>query len=258
MNGMGNRRHKAGRYPLGLLLAGTAAFAQTPSETSATSPSSVGAPVRTHVRMDSTHHPILGEEYYPKDSVRLGETGKCIMRAQVDADGGIRAFQLLSSSGFARLDQACFASLIDARLIPATVDGKPVASWDLIPLTWSLNTRPPVPDKHPDLSSIPQVKQDFRLKVGPDFYPSESRKRQEKGICVVHVYVAADGSPSNVTLTQSAGFDALDLACRSAVHEAQFDPGKENGVPVGAATDIIIIWQPHEKPVLTSIPFRKG
>ena len=233
----------AAGYFAGTLLAVTAAFAQTPDETSPTSPSSAGAPVRTHVRMDSTHHPILGEEYYPKESVHLGETGKCIMRAQVDVDGGIRAFQLLSSSGFARLDQACFASLVNARLIPATVDGKPVASWDLIPVTWSLNTRPPVPDKHPDLSSIPQVKQDFRLKVGPDFYPPESRKRQEKGICVVHVYVEADGRLSSVTLTQSTGFDALNLACRTAVHEAQFDPGKENGTPVGAATDIIIIWQ---------------
>jgi TonB family protein len=229
---------------LGIVLVGTAAFAQTPGETSPSTPTSgAGVPVRTRVRMDSTHHPILGEERYPKESVHLGETGKCIMRAQVDADGGIRAFQLLSSSGFARLDQACFASLVDARLIPATENGKPVVSWDLVPVTWSLNTRPPVPDKHPDLSPIPQIKQDYQLKVGPDFYPPESRKRKEKGICVVHVYVAADGSSSNVTLTQSTGFDALDQACRSAVHEAQFDPGKENGTAIGAATDIIIIWQ---------------
>ena len=208
MNGKGNRRYKARMYSLGFICAGTAAFAQTPGETSPSPPSSVGAPVRTRVRMDSTHHPILGEERYPKESVRLGETGKCIMRAQVDADGGIRAFQLLSSSGFARLDQACFASLVDARLIPATENGKPIVSWDLVPVTWSLNTRPPVPDRHPDLSPIPQVKQDFQLKVGPDFYPPESRKRKEKGICVVHVYVAATGSASNVTLTQSTGFDA--------------------------------------------------
>lgn len=62
---------------------------------------------------------------------------------------------------------------------------------------------------------------------------------------MVHVYVAASGSPSNVTLTQSAGFDALDQACRSAVHEAQFDPGKQNGTAIGGETDIIIIWQAH-------------
>jgi hypothetical protein len=67
MNGKGFRRYKAGRYSLGLFLAGTVVFAQTPGETSPTPPPSVGAPVRTHVRMDSTHHPILGEEYYPKE-----------------------------------------------------------------------------------------------------------------------------------------------------------------------------------------------
>jgi TonB family protein len=84
---------------------------------------------RTPVKPDPIHPLRIGEEFYPAESKRLQEEGICVVGFEVDPDGQIRATQLLSSSGFPRLNEACLAGFANGRLIPATVDGKPVAAW---------------------------------------------------------------------------------------------------------------------------------
>ena len=51
-------------------------------------------------RMDKDHPLKIGPQYYPVESKRRGESGWCLVRFQVDADGFIRAAQLTASTGY--------------------------------------------------------------------------------------------------------------------------------------------------------------
>jgi TonB family protein len=177
----------------------------------------------------------IGEEFYPPESRRLQEEGICVVGFEVDPDGHIRATQLLSSSGFPRLNEACLAGFANGRLIPATVDGKPVAAWISIPVTWKLNGK--------TFTTTPQIRHDYQLKIGPDDYPPISLKLHQEGDCVVHLTVGVDGTPSNLAVTKSTGYEPLDQACLSAVAQAQFVPARLSGTPFAAPTEINISWR---------------
>ena len=203
----------------------------TPPKVTARAPPTGGTPPR----IDPSHPLRIGEEYYPPESRRLQEEGICVVRIEVDPDGHIRATQLLSSSGFERLNAACLAGFAGGRLIPAEVDGKPVSAWVQIPVIWRLT------DKH--FESTPQIRADYQLKIGPDNYPPISLKLHQEGDCVVHVTVGVDGTPSNLAVTKSTGYEPLDQACVSAVAQAQFVPARLSGTPFAASTEINISWR---------------
>jgi protein TonB len=90
---------------------------------------------------------------------------------------------------------------------------------------------------------IPQIQEDYQLKVGSDDYPLESRRLHQEGDCAVRVYVEADGTPRNTVIGKSTGFDLLDQACLRAVSQAVFVPAKQNGVAMAASADINIRWR---------------
>lgn len=188
----------------------------------------------TPPKQDPKHPLHIGEEYYPVESKRLGEEGTCVVRLQVDVDGYIRATQLLSSTGYQRLNAACLSSFTDARMIPATVDGKPAESWFLFRVNWKLN----------GLSfNTPRIRDDYHLKVGPDDYPPLSRKLHQEGDCIVNATVEQDGPPSHVTVTKSTGYAPLDQACLNAVQQAQFIAARQAAVAIAATADINITWR---------------
>jgi TonB family protein len=190
---------------------------------------------RTPVKMDKDHPLRIGEEYYPVESRRFYEEGTCVVRVEVDVDGHIRATQLLSSTGFERLNAACLAAFAEGRLIPAMVDGRPVASWVAIPVVWKLTGK--------DFSATPQIRDDYQLKVGANFYPASARERRQEGDCVIHVAVGIDGKPVEASVKKSTGFATLDEACLRAVKEAEFVPARQFGVKFASWTDINISWR---------------
>lgn len=186
--------------------------------------------------MQDPNHPLhLGQEYYPIESRRHQEEGTCVVRLQVDVDGYIRATQLLSSTGFERLNAACLSSFTNGRMIPATKEGKPVTSWYNIRVNWRLNGN--------GVSTTPQIRDDYELKAGLENYPPLSRKLHQEGDCVVRVTVASDGTPNNVNVTKSTGYAPLDQACLSAVQQAQFTPARLEGKAFTTPTDINISWR---------------
>lgn len=71
-------------------------------------------------------------------------------------------------------------------------------------------------------------------------YPSMSRRLGEEGTVSLRVRVAADGTASEVALSQSSGFPHLDAAAREAVQRWRFVPARRGdeaieswvGVPV--------------------------
>ncbi len=137
------------------------------------------AGVKTPVRIDKAHPIIIYEHQYPEQSKVRGEQGSCAVRMEVDSDGVVRARQLVISTGFARLDVACVDAFKDARMLPATLDGKPVASWIIRPATWALTrgNNAPLQIRHltDDELEVPIIQQDYDLKVGANFYPAEAR-----------------------------------------------------------------------------------
>src|ERR1700722_12993341 len=100
-------------------------------------------PLRKLGRMDVKHPLHVGSDYYPKQSLKNHEQGKCALAFFIEADGTVPAAQLLKSSGFPRLDTACFESVLGVPLIPGSVNGTPVAGWYDFNVAWVIDHAPP-------------------------------------------------------------------------------------------------------------------
>ncbi|MDP1644076.1 MAG: TonB family protein [Thiobacillus sp.] len=78
---------------------------------------------------------------YPPLARRLGETGKVVLRVEIDIAGRVSAAQVVSSSGFDRLDTAALAAVRTWRCHPAQRDGQVVRSVALQPFNFTLEDR---------------------------------------------------------------------------------------------------------------------
>jgi len=201
--------------------------------------------VKTHIRMDKSR-PLKLRENYPVESRRLRESGICGVRIEVDTAGDVLATQLISSTGFERLDAACLADFANGHLLPAAINGMPVTSWASIPVAWNITGAPHTfrPQRFNDEQlPVPIVQTDYELQVGPRFYPDTSRAMHQQGDCTVHVFVKEDGTASNIAVTKSTRFATLDQACVIAIQQANFVPAHKNGTDVAAWADINIMWR---------------
>jgi TonB family protein len=202
------------------------------------------AHIETPVRVDPKH-PIKIGENYPALSRKRGEEGLSIVRIEVDADGAVRATQLVSSSGFVRLDEASLDAFSGAQMIPATIHGEPVNTWANIPIAWNSaghgNYRP---HKVSDAEiRIPIILKSYRLKVGPNDYPSESRAAHQEGDCTIDALIDKGGTVTEATVSKSAGSALLDQACVRAVQQAPFIAAHQDGEAIGASASISMSWR---------------
>jgi TonB family protein len=237
------------------LMALTATFAAIPiaasaqEQTPSTSaqeptprPSTPPDPPTRRGKMDPRHPLHIGANYYPKESLKRREQGRCILNLYINADGSVAATQLLKSTGFPRLDTACIESVIDVPVLPAKVNGTPVAGWSEFKINWQLG--PPQFTQYPplDRSAVPRVADDYELQGGKNFYPEAARAKHERGYCVVRTTVDSSGSALNPSIIRSTGSVILDKACLAAVTSALFTPELQDGRPVADSTDIAIYW----------------
>jgi TonB family protein len=199
--------------------------------------------VKTPVRIDKAHPPMVQGSQYPPESELRREQGICAVRMQVDSDGLVRAKQLVASTGYGRLDAACVAAFTKAQFIPATLNGKPVANWITLPLVWKLSPGGgPWNAPTDEQIRVPIVQKDYELKIGPNFYPEGSRAMRQEGDCTIHAFVKEDGRASNIGVVKSTGFASLDQACIAVIQQAPFVPAHANGIAIGAFADINIRW----------------
>ncbi len=75
---------------------------------------------------------------YPALSRRLGEQGALLVRVCVKPDGSVASATNMKSSGFARLDQAAVAALLQWRFRPARRGTEPIEACVAVPWVWSL------------------------------------------------------------------------------------------------------------------------
>jgi TonB family protein len=227
------------------ILASAAAAGITSGSSSAQDPAASGpsvtdaAALRMLGRMDVRHPMHVGSDYYPKQSLRNGEQGKCTLAFFIESNGTVPAAQLLVSSGYPRLDTACFESVIDVPLIPGSVNGTPVAGWYDFNVAWFINHARPY-QQPSETPAFPRIADDYEFQVGQKFYPEAARAKNQRGYCVVHTTVGSDGTALNPSITRPTGSAILDKACLTAVNNARFTPELQDGQPVPDATDIAI------------------
>ena len=228
-----------------LLIAATTAIinerAIAQEQTPGTAPPTDTPPVRTLGKMDVKHPLHIGSDYYPKQSLKNHEQGRCTLAFFIEADGTVRAAQLLKSSGFPRLDGACIESVIGVPLIPATINGTPVAGWNDFNVVWVIDHAQPY-QPSPEKPAFPRVADGYEMQAGGKFYPEAARVKHPGGYCVVHTTVGSSGTALNASITRSTGSAILDKICTDAVTAARFTPELQDGRPVADSTDIAIYW----------------
>ncbi len=76
---------------------------------------------------------------YPPTSRRLGEEGSVVLQVYVGTDGKVADGKIQTSSGHKRLDEAALRHALRAwRFTPGTEDGKPVAQWHIVKVTFKI------------------------------------------------------------------------------------------------------------------------
>ncbi|HEV2548261.1 MAG TPA: energy transducer TonB [Stellaceae bacterium] len=71
----------------------------------------------------------------------------------------------------------------------------------------------------------------------PD-YPAAARMHGLQGRVLLHIEIAADGTPANVSVEASSGHVILDRAAMTTVRNWRFHPALRDGVPVESARDL--------------------
>jgi TonB family protein len=76
-------------------------------------------------------------------------------------------------------------------------------------------------------------------------YPKESLANGEQGTVFYHVRIDARGHPTDCEVTQSSGYDRLDMAtCSMLMDRAQFTPGRDGrGHATRSTFDGKVVWR---------------
>lgn len=82
--------------------------------------------------------PVRKPPPYPSVSRRLGETGKVVLRVELDETGRVSAAKVITSSGHPRLDEAALAAVRTWRCQAAQRDGRAVRAVALQPFDFTL------------------------------------------------------------------------------------------------------------------------
>lgn len=116
-----------------------AAAVQASPAVAATAPDNAAgndAPVTLpHLNADYLNNPAPD---YPAVSRQLGEQGRVLLRAMVNADGSVEQVVLRKSSGFERLDQTALDTVKQWRFVPARRGEQQVSAWVVIPVSFKL------------------------------------------------------------------------------------------------------------------------
>ena len=84
---------------------------------------------------DYLHNP---KPPYPPISARMGETGRTVYKVWIGVDGKPQRAELVSSSGFARLDQAAYETVMGWRYVPGQRGGVAELMAFNVPIHWEV------------------------------------------------------------------------------------------------------------------------
>ncbi|MFL6633048.1 MAG: TonB family protein [Massilia sp.] len=75
---------------------------------------------------------------YPQADIAAGHEGTVTVNFRVDASGVVTDSAILSSSGYASMDEAARGALHRCRFAPALRNGQPVSTWQPVQYVWTL------------------------------------------------------------------------------------------------------------------------
>ena len=101
-------------------------------------PAAVAAPSAPRLLATGVEYLLAPQPVYPQMSRRMGEQGKVVLRILVSAKGLPDQVSVETSSGFSRLDDAARQAALRAQFKPHLEDGRPVAVFIIVPLSFSL------------------------------------------------------------------------------------------------------------------------
>ncbi len=96
---------------------------------------------------------------------------------------------------------------------------------------------PPAPPPAP--KNLPASSVQYASTVEPE-YPRLSKRNAEAGRVLVRVFIDEAGTPRQVQVAKSSGFERLDASALAAVLKFRFRPPTENGQPVSGWANVPI------------------
>lgn len=101
-------------------------------------PPAPAAPARVELPSSSADYLNNPPPPYPPLSKRLGEQGKVVVRAFIEANGTATRAEIRTSSGYERLDQAALQTVLKWRYVPGKRAGTAEAMWFNVPIHFVL------------------------------------------------------------------------------------------------------------------------
>ena len=163
--------------------------------------------------------PVDPADYYPANSLRGGQTGAPIVQACVDATGKLlRDPVVTEASRFPNLDAAAVKVAKAIRYAAGTENGIALPE-SCIKFKVKFN--------------LPVEAAMVRPADPADYYPSESKRRNEQGLAMVHVCVDENGKLlREPDILETSGFPDLDAAAIEVAKATQYRAGMINDNPV--------------------------
>jgi TonB family protein len=182
----------------------------------------------------ANNHAMIADDY-PAMSTVEGEEGVTMLSILISESGHVQDTKVVTSSGFARLDDAAAAA---ARMrwlyAPARKDGTPVACWWKTRVVWKLNGY-----------GLDAVSSNFSniIQMGAKDYPSGAASRKEAGVTMLAVAISKTGTLNDVRVMHSSGFADLDDAAVAAMR-TRFHPGPGSldGKPAVTILFVAVGW----------------
>lgn len=110
--------------------------APAPTAVAATAPAAPPAPPVVELPSSDPAYLRNPKPNWPTLSWRLGETGTVVHMVWIGPDGKPQRAELVTSSGFPRLDKAAYDAVMRWRYVPGKRNGVPEAMPASIPITW--------------------------------------------------------------------------------------------------------------------------
>jgi TonB family protein len=197
----------------------------------------------TPVQLDPARPLKIGAEFYPAESLRLGEEGDCVVTVVVDKSGNVHDPEIFKSTGFERLDAACIAATRSAHLIPATENGIPIQQSADIPIHWKiddlhLTRQRPMFAGYPVLDTIVVT-----ASVAGDPPATDPAMSTMASTCYVLNWIRSTGKIQAAQIVKSSGHPHLDDACFMGVINQLTVPAKGGGVAIDSWAIIPIEWR---------------
>ncbi len=190
-------------------------------------------------------------EQYPDKAKADHIEGITSLTYRIAEDGSVKSVAIAKSSGSDALDKAAVSCVKAWTYGPAMLEGKPIeiswrndVKWVIAtyaaahpPIPAGAVTPPPPPPPHSAPFTIGQPH------MCMSEYPPDAVVERAQGTVLVRFIITAEGTTTNISVTESSGYTALDDAAVTCVGKWRYGPAKNSaGEPIAVPNAAKIVW----------------